>query len=113
MQGQWIWENVQANADEHAEFFTEFVYSKEQGAVKLVVSADSDYGVYVNGMLVEFGQYPDYPYYKVYDEVDITKYVKEGKNTLAFEVWYFCKSNLVYYLGEAGLFFQLTTSKNA
>lgn len=107
MQGKWIWENAQAKQDEHAEFFTRFSYQKTQGALKLLVSVDTDYGVYINGKFVDFGQYVDYPYYKVYDEIDITNYVQDGENTLAFEVWYAGRKKRACFMANAGLFFEV------
>ena len=67
----WIWHGADYSPDEHAEFFIPFEYSGADRVV-LAVSADNDYGVYINGKLIAFGQYPDYPHYKVYDEFDVT-----------------------------------------
>lgn len=50
--------------------------------ILLYVSACSLYGLYVNGKFVDCGQYPGYEDYQVYDVLDITDYVVEGKNTL-------------------------------
>ena len=48
----------------------------------LYVSACSLYGLYINGEFVDCGQYPGYEDYQVYDVLDITDYIVEGKNTL-------------------------------
>ncbi len=50
--------------------------------VRLFISASTLYAVYVNGEFVDCGQYADYEDYQVYDELDITEFVKQGKNTL-------------------------------
>lgn len=107
---KWIWNSLDFSSDEHVDFFTVFNYDKEDGAVFLNVSADSDYGVYINGAFVEFGQYPDYPHYKVYDSIDISEYLVEGSNSLAFEVWYYgnnCSTNID---DGPGLIFSLCAS---
>ena len=104
---RWIWENGNAKSDEHAEFVAEFYYSKNDGKVYLSISADSEYGVYFNGKFVEFGQYPDYPHYKVYDRFEVSEYLTEGKNIIAIEAWYLgndCSTNID---DGAGLFFSL------
>lgn len=49
---------------------------------KLYISANSQYVVYVNGQFVDCGQYDDYEDYQVYDTLDITTYLKQGKNEL-------------------------------
>ena len=104
---KWIWQNANAQSDEHAEFFTRFSCSKEdlQKGVRLYISADTDFGVYVNGKLADFGQYPDYPHYKTYEEIDLTPFVKEGENALALQVWYYGENSSTYIKGEAGVLF--------
>ena len=108
----WIWENADAKPDEHAEFFAEFDYSISDGKVYLSISADSEYGVYLNGKFVEFGQYPDYPHYKVYDRLEVSEYLVEGRNLLAIEAWYLgnnCSTNID---DGAGLCFSLDSERN-
>ena len=51
--------------------------------VFLEISAPTTYVVWVNGQYVFNGQYGDYDFFKVYDKIDITSFVKEGKNALA------------------------------
>ena len=46
------------------------------------VTADSDYALFVGDRLVTGRQYADYPFYKVYDRVDITDALSDGENTL-------------------------------
>ena len=107
---KWIWRNASAKADEHAEFFTRFFCTNGdiKKGVCLYISADTDFGVYVNGRLADFGQYPDFPHYKTYEKIDLTPYVKEGENTLALQVWYYGENSSTYVKGEAGLLFCVT-----
>ena len=83
---KWIWANTPIRADEYVTFFDEFTYSS--GKVKIDISVSGDYAVYLNGELVLFGQYPDYETYKVYDSVEITPFLKQGKNELRILCWY-------------------------
>ena len=46
------------------------------------VTADSDYALFVGDRLVTGRQYADYPFYKVYDRVDITDALSDGENPL-------------------------------
>ena len=46
------------------------------------VTADSDYALFVGDRLVTGRQYADYPFYKVYDRVDVTDALSDGENTL-------------------------------
>ena len=63
----WIWRESEGQADEYGEFYSSFNYDGEKN-VKLKISADSNYAVYINGKFEVFGQYADFPYDKIYDE---------------------------------------------
>lgn len=103
---KWIWCNGSPKADEYGEFYSEFDYNS--GDVILHISADSNYAAYLNGKLCAFGQYADFPYDKVYDEIDVTKYAEKGTNRLAIIVWYYgIDSTQVYYPGNAAVKFEV------
>ena len=103
--GKWIWLQEEATPDSYGEFYTDFEYAG--GTAELLISADSNYAVYLNGALVNSGQYPDFPHYKVYDRLDLTAACRTGVNRLAVVVWYYGISNMSYFPGEAGLLFDL------
>jgi len=104
---EWIWENGIAKPDEYAEFMCEF--SPCGGKTQyLAISADSDYTVFINGKIADFGQYADYPDYKVGDKVDVSPFIKDGINEMRVVVWYYGKSNMSYSVGKAGVIFELT-----
>lgn len=102
---KWIWPNSVAQNDQYAEFYDSFVFSGQP--TDLYISADSNYAVYLNGSLVASGQYPDFPYYKVYDRIELTAHCREGKNHLAIIVWYYGVSNMSYYPGNAALRYEV------
>ena len=103
---KWIWCNTSPKADEYGEFYSSFGYNG--GKLSLKISADSNYAVYINGKLATFGQYADFPYDKVYDEVDLTEFALIGLNHLAIVVWYYgIDGTQVYYKGNAALRFEL------
>ena len=105
IQANWIWESKQAKSDEYVKFYNEFSCDKTEG--KLSISCDSNYNVFLNGKLVAFGQYADYPYYKVYDELDVTPFLKIGKNKIVVVVWYYGEDSFCYQKGNAGVIFEL------
>ena len=103
---RWIWPVAEARNDEYAEFVEEIDF-RGRGA-ELAISSDSNYTVYVNGVLAAFGQYADYPYMKVYDRIDLSRYMRQGKNVIAFRVWYYgIETTSTYYPGRAGLLYAL------
>lgn len=104
---KWIWQSSKYEKDIYCEFSDTFVF--EGGVSQLQISADSNYAVYINGNFADLGQYPDFPHYKVYDEIDITKYCRKGENTISIIVWYFGKDSghASYYPGNAALRYEV------
>ncbi|MBQ9080252.1 MAG: family 78 glycoside hydrolase catalytic domain [Clostridia bacterium] len=102
----WIWRQGKASADEFVDFICTF--EGGEGDWRLQISADSDYNVYINGNLAAFGQYADYPSYKVYDDIDVSPYVRTGNNRMVITVWYYGIDTQTYIKGDAGLIFELT-----
>ena len=108
MSAAWIWENTAPQNDEYAEFQANFT-AAEGAKTVLRISADSAYAVYLNGELAAFGQYGDFPHYKVFDEVDVSAFCSVGENKLSVIVWYFGMASSVYYPGQAGVWFEVET----
>lgn len=102
---KWIWHDTQLKENVYCDFFD--TYSYHSGSVKLLISADSNYCVYLNGEYAASGQYPDFPHYKVYDEIDLTPFSRAGTNHLAVTVWHYGVSNMSYYPGRAALRYEI------
>ncbi len=102
---KWIWLKNGQMVDSHADFFIPLNFSGKKTEIKL--SVDSDYTLYINGKFVSCNQYRDYPFYKIYDEIDITEYLNEGENAIAIEVWYYGAPNWSYYTSNAGLWYEI------
>lgn len=109
---RWIWRAGGCRADEYVDFLCCFD-SLGDGPCRLNISADSDYNVYINGALVAFGQYADYPAQKVYDSIDVTSAVQRGRNRMIIRVWYYGVDSQTYIRGEAGLIFALEQAGRA
>ncbi|MBQ8372518.1 MAG: hypothetical protein IJX38_06260 [Clostridia bacterium] len=100
-----VWGTDLPEADEYAEFMETVDYFAEQA--KLSISADSNYAVYINGALAAFGQYADYPHDKVYDDIDVSSYMRKGKNVIGIRVWYYGCATSTYCPGPAGVIYAL------
>ena len=87
MTGEWIWENSDNREDEHCEFRTLF-YAEQGNCVRVRISCDTDFVLYINGITAGFGQYPDYPHYKIYETFDVSAEVRSGENILAIEAYH-------------------------
>ena len=102
----WIWPTATPRPDEYAEFISEIDFFGRE--CEVCISSDSNYTVYVNGMLAAFGQYADFPYSKVYDRIDLSRYMRQGKNVIAFRVWYYgIDTASTYYPGKGGLLYSI------
>ncbi len=104
----WIWRQEPAGVDEFCDFVDTVTRPEDGGRCYLSIAADSNYTVWLNGELCTFGQYADYPDYKVYDRVDITDALRPGDNRLAVTVWYYGIHTQTYAKGEAGLIYEIT-----
>lgn len=102
---KWIWLQEKAEPDTYAEFYDSFIFDGKK--TKILISADSNYALYINGKYVYSGQYPDFPHFKVYDEIDITRYSKKGENKVAVVVWYHGTAHMSYYPGKAALRYEV------
>ena len=103
---KWIWASGLEGNDIYCDFYEEFDYSGG-GELSFKISADSNYAIYINGAWVESGQYPDYPYYKIYDEFDVSKFCRKGKNSLAVTVWHYGEYNMSYFPGKPAVRYEL------
>ena len=103
---KWIWCNGDAQVDEYGEFFTSFLWQK--GKTVCRISCDGDYTLWINGQFVASNQYGDYEHYKIYDEIDITGWLKNGWNKLAVLVWHYGDNSFRYCNLQAGLLFEIS-----
>ncbi len=109
LKAQWIWNQAPARPDEFCDFLTSFDVPAADGArYFLSIAADSNYTVWLGGQLAAFGQYGDFPHYKVYDRVEITEHVQAGNNRLLVTAWYYGVGSSTYAVGEAGVIFEVT-----
>ena len=102
MNGIWI---EHEGLNHYAEFLKSFTLTSTNCKIK--ISADTEYAVYLNGRYVSHGQYGDYPFYKAYDELDLTPYAKVGENLLAIRAYHVGHSVFVHYHMPPALVFEV------
>ncbi|MBQ7789603.1 MAG: family 78 glycoside hydrolase catalytic domain [Clostridia bacterium] len=102
---QWIWIKKGADVDEYAEFCDKLEYYGGKASIRL--SCDSDYTLYINEQYVASNQYGDYEHYKIYDEIEISNYLKEGENNIEILVHYFGENSQRYKVGKGGLIYEV------
>ena len=96
-----------AGSDEYAEFLEEIEYGG--GQCELKASVDGDFAVYVNGELAGFGQYPDFPWYKSVERIELSEKLRAGKNEVRILAWY-CglETTSTYYPADAGIIYEIS-----
>ena len=100
---KWIWDIADTqNKDEYVEFFKRIELNANKKTV-MHISCDGDYTLFINGKFVASNQYGDFEHYKIYDELDVSKFVKDGENTVAILVWHSGFNTSRYIVGMPGL----------
>ncbi len=105
-QGKWIWYEEGSQIDSYGEFYGEVDWTG--GEVNANLSCDSDYALYINGQLAACNQYGDFEYFKIYDTLNLTPFLKKGKNHIAIVVWHFGETTQKYLAAKAGLIFEIS-----
>ena len=86
---KWIW-GQQKNEERNLFYYfrKSFELTESPSDIKIYITAETKYKLYINGEYVSFGSLQSQPYYKYYDVVDATSYLKPGKNTIAVHAYY-------------------------
>ena len=102
---KWIWINNNPQQNEYAVFEEEFCFNGKKAT--FTVCAEMDYVLQINGKTVAFGQFAGYPFEKYYDELDITKYCKMGKNVFTLTARYEGVRTHIHIVDGAGVIYTL------
>ena len=96
-----------AGSDEYAEFFEEIEYGG--GPCELRVSVDGDFAVYVNGSYAGGGQFPDFPWYKSVERIELGGKLRVGKNDVRIVAWHYgIETTSTYYPADAGIIYEIS-----
>lgn len=102
---KWVWIDHPLLPDTYASFFTDFIFEGCKTEIKIL--AETNYVLCVNGKVASFGQFAGFPSEKYYDVIDITKFVKRGKNDIKITVWYEGYNTFTHIEDGAGLIFTI------
>jgi len=108
--GKWIWQSADGPSNTWMCFRKSFYLNEKPVVAYTSIAVDSKYWLWINDIMVVFegglkrGPTPDDTYV---DTLDISRYLHEGKNTVALLVWYFGKHGYSHKDSKkGGLFFQ-------
>lgn len=103
---KWIWNTTEYKNDEYVDFISEFNVEEVTG-VKIDISVDGMFGIYVNGALAGFGECSDDENNKLYDTFCLDKYLIVGKNQVLITVWHHGSASSNYKRAKAGCIFSI------
>jgi hypothetical protein len=106
-QANWIWRRDGGNINEFLYFRKKFSLADAVKSAQCLISAESWYRLYINGVLVHHCTSISYPDQQVYDRLDIGRYLKRGANVVAVLVNYFGIPSGWSMPKQAGLLVQL------
>ena len=79
---KWIWIDDVNAVNQYVDFYMDFVVSSLKTTHLLALSVTGNYALYVNDELVCCARFDDFPEFKFFDEIDISKYLKKGINSV-------------------------------
>lgn len=105
LDASWIWRTENEQPDTYCDFKDTFQYAG--GDAVCHISCDGDYTLFVNGVYAGSNQYGDFEHYKIYDSIDITRFLSPGENTLLVTVWHLGIASSRYKPAKAGLIYEV------
>ncbi len=107
-EAKWIWPaRFRDLVNQYVDFRHDFSLDQVDPQTELLVSADSNYAVWINGIFVDCGQYHDYPNRKTYDRLAFAEHLRVGSNTLMVTAYYQGADSFQYLQGDPGVIFLL------
>lgn len=106
----WVWPAEGRSVfNQYVEFRHDFDLPVVNGDADLVISTDTNYAVWLNGVFVDCGQFSDYPARKTFDKLAVRTHLRKGRNQLAILVYYQGLNTATYCQGAPGLIYALLT----
>ncbi len=106
---KWIWYPSERTLQNTFILFRkEITLDKDLVSAKGWVIADSRYQLFVNGQRVQWGPAPFDPRWQEADPVDISRYLKRGKNVIGCQVLYYGTGDGTSPLGMPGFLMNIT-----
>lgn len=89
-----------AHRNQHILFRKKISLMQPFSSATLFVSADDYYKLYINGRFVAQGPAPSYHFQYCYNEIDVSEYLSQGENIIAFHTLYQGLINRVWQSGD-------------
>ena len=109
----WIWPEKYESANQYMQFRQEFVLDTVHGDSQIIISSDTSYALWLNGCFVHHGQFHDWPWEKTYDILEISEFLKSGKNVLCVLSYYQGQNSAQYICSEPGIVYAIKSNGEA
>jgi alpha-L-rhamnosidase len=106
----WIWQNSNAQKNEYVQFIKDFQVDELKNIFEFKISSDTAYALWINEEFIDCGQLSDCESYKIYDVLDVTKFIKKGLNRLCILGYSHNESTFWYVKNIASIIFELTNN---
>jgi len=107
-QAAWIWDREPSREKNvYSLFRKRFELNRPARSAQALVTADSQYKLFVNGRFVGRGPARSNPAYLFFDTYEVGPYLRVGMNVVAAVVHFFGEGNERYMLGKEGFLFEL------
>lgn len=112
---KWIWDEEipQSNSNKNVVcyFRKKFCLESSKYRLRIKVTADSRYKLYINGHLVGFGPEKGDRWRYYFDVIDVDEYINKGWNVIsALVIHYYVAEPWIYYQGGPGSVFRTATA---
>ncbi len=107
-QCRWIWlDDCAETENQYVGFRRDFTLTQKPDSGRLLISADSDYQVFLNGLEIYGRQFSDYPQERSFDVYPVGDLLRRGRNAIAVLGYYRGRGASDYRSGRPGLIVQL------
>lgn len=105
---RWIWLDPKTEAvNRYVCFRRDFSLPQRPNRARLLIAADSDYQVFINGVEIYGRQFSDYPHFRSVDAYEVGPALRRGRNCLAVLAYFRGLDFHEYRKGHPGLICQL------
>ena len=105
---RWVWHAGSREAYHDYHRFRQDFLGPKAGPVSLLITADANYQVWLNGQMVGHGPAKSAAGRRSVDAYDVTAFLRPGVNSIEVLVLGLGIGTMTYCPGEAGLIFELT-----
>ncbi len=107
MKHTWIWNKKAEVKNAYIDFARDFDIDEIEDDAKIMICADTEYAIYLNGAFVGCGQYGDFRGNRTFDTISVKNFLRKGTNRLCITVYYQGESSHSYSVQEPGLWYFL------